>query len=73
VWLILRRAGIDPAPGRAGLSWRQFLTGPAEGILACDVAHVETVVRPRLYILFVIEVATRRVRLLGVTAHPDGP
>ena len=72
VWQILRRAGIDPAPRRAGRSWRQFLAAQAEGILACDFAHVETVLLRRLYILFIIEVGTRRVWLLGVTAHPDG-
>jgi transposase InsO family protein len=72
VWLILRRAGVDPAPRRAGQSWRQFLAAQAEGILACDFAHVETVLLHRLYILFGIELATRRVWLLGVTAHPDG-
>jgi hypothetical protein len=72
VWLILRRAGVDPAPRRAGQSWRQFLATQAESILACDFAHVETVLLRRLYILFVIELANRRVWLLGVTAHPDG-
>ena len=69
----------DPAPGRhrpsarrAGQSWQQFLAAQAEGILACDFAHVETVLLRRLYILFVIELANRRVWLLGVTASPDG-
>jgi len=73
VWLILKRAGIDPAPRRSGQSWRQFLTAQAGSILACDFAHVDTVLLHRLYLFFVTELSTRRVWLLGVTAHPDGP
>ncbi len=43
VWSILKRAGIEPAPQRAGLTWRQFLSAQAKGILAADFFHVDTV------------------------------
>ena len=72
VWLILKRSGVDPAPRRDGPTWRQFLAAQAHGILATDFFCVETLLFQRLYVLFVVEHATRRVHLLGITANPNG-
>jgi hypothetical protein len=63
---------IDPAPRRAGPTWRQFLHTQAAGILAVDFLHADTVLLNRLYVLVFIEHGTRRMHLGGVTTHPTG-
>ncbi|WP_231648592.1 integrase [Saccharothrix sp. NRRL B-16348] len=70
VWRILHDAGIDPAPRRCGPTWRQFLTAQAQGIIAADFLHLDTVLGTRLYALAFLEHGTRRLHITGVTAHP---
>ena len=72
VWQMLKDAGIDPAPRRAGQTWRAFLATQAATILAVDFFHVDTVFLRRLYVLFFVEHGTRRVHLAGITAHATG-
>jgi transposase InsO family protein len=68
---ILLRGGLDPAPRRAGPTWTEFLRSQAAGILATDFFTVETIRLKTIYVLFFIELSTRRVHLAGVTEHPD--
>jgi hypothetical protein len=70
---VLKRLGIPPAPQRSRTTWRQFLRTQAATMLACDFFHVDCAVTLcRIYVLFVIEVSTRRVHFLGMTAHRTG-
>ena len=70
VWEILRDAGIDPAPERAHSTWADFLRSQADALLACDFLETVTLTGARMYVLAVIEHRTRRIRVLGATAHP---
>ena len=70
VWEFLKQAGVEPAPRRAGPTWGQFLHAQAEAILAADFFSVDLLDGTTAYVLAVIEHATRRIRILGVTAHP---
>jgi putative transposase len=72
VWNVLHRHGIEPAPRRASVSWREFLRQQAAAILECDFFTVETLWLRRFYVLFFIELSRRRVYLAGITATPDG-
>jgi transposase len=71
-WEILKNAGIDPAPRRTGPTWSQFLRSQADAILACDFFTADLLDGTQAYVLAVIEHASRRIRILGVTLHPTG-
>src|SRR6266542_451356 len=70
---VLLRNRLRPAPRRASVTWRGFLRAQASSIVATDFFTVETVRLKTLYVLFVIELHTRQVRLAGVTRRPNGP
>jgi putative transposase len=69
---LLARAGLRPAPRRSGPGWREFLRAQAASVVACDFFTVETALMRRYYVLFFIELQTRRVHLAGATTNPDG-
>jgi putative transposase len=69
---VLLAAGLKPAPRRSGPSWREFLSQQATTVLVCDFFTVETISLRRYYVLFLIELESRRVHLAGCTIHPTG-
>jgi transposase InsO family protein len=70
VWEILHDAGIDPEPQRTSTTWATFLRSQADAILAADFFETTMLTGAKMYVLAVIEHTTRRVRILGATAHP---
>jgi putative transposase len=69
---LLLAAGLTPATRRSGSSWREFLRQQAASMVACDFFTVETITLCRYYVLFFIELGTRRVHLAGCTTNPTG-
>ena len=68
---LLRRHGLGPAPRREGPTWSEFLRAQAEGIIACDFFSVETAFLRTIYVLFFIELGTRRIHITKATRNPD--
>jgi transposase InsO family protein len=69
---VLIQAGVPPAPDRGGMSWRAFLRQQAATTLACDFLTVETAFLQRIYVLFFISLATRRIEYVACSQDPDG-
>ncbi|GHJ11272.1 hypothetical protein TPA0907_56390 [Micromonospora humidisoli] len=70
VWEILHQAGVDPAAERTTSTWATFLRAQAQAVVVADFFETTTLTGARLYVLAVIDHATRRIRILGATAHP---
>jgi transposase InsO family protein len=68
---VLKRNGFPPSTKRRRSTWHTFLRHYKELLLACDFFTVETIFLKRLYVLFCIELETRRVHFAGITANPN--
>jgi transposase InsO family protein len=69
---VLLEEGLQPAPVGSHSSWRAFLRAQAASVLACDFLTVETAFLQRIYVLFFISLATRRIEYIAATSNPDG-
>jgi putative transposase len=69
----LRSEGLGPAGTRGGMTWREFLRAHRRSVLAVDFFTVETIWLQRLYVLFFIELGSRRVHIAGCTPNPSAP
>lgn len=68
---ILKRRGVPPLPERTpSLSWQKLMSHYKHQLLACDFFTVETLFLQTIYVLFFIEVGSRRVHFAGCTSHP---
>lgn len=67
----MNKQGLGPAP-RRGIAWSEFLKSQAKGALACDFFTVTTVWLRTIHVLFFIEIGSRKVHVIGCTAHPNG-
>ena len=70
---VLHAGDIGPTP-RRGPTWREFVRAQARSVMAVDFLHGRHGLTPaieRLYVLFFIELGSRRVHLAGCTRHPD--
>ena len=70
---VLIKGKVPPAGRRAGLSWKSFLAGHAETLIATDFLTVDTIFFKRLYVLFFIHLSTRRIVAAISTEHPTAP
>jgi putative transposase len=69
---VLRAHGVGPAPRRPSTAWSSFIRHQAPGVVACDFFTVDSVWLTRYYVLFFIEVESRRVHLCGITTNETG-
>jgi putative transposase len=69
IWAILTKAGVGPAPRRTGPTWTELLTASADGLPARELPHVATIGLARIYVLFLMQIATRRVHVWGATTR----
>jgi transposase InsO family protein len=69
---VLKRHRLSPAPtrGRGSTNWRSWYRHYRQQVLACDFFTQESLLLQTIFVLFFIEVHTRKVYLAGCTRHP---
>ena len=64
-------AGLGPAGKRRETTWREFVQAHRQSVLAVDFFTVETIWLQRLYVLFFIELGSRRAHVAGLHAESE--